>query len=161
MYYPRSGKHLSTSSPSTPPSPFYSPRPDLTTTTRQAAIDAAGLLSSSPACYPHVPAGPPCLMPISTPLAPSHPSFIKMEDRKRSAGEDLAPPTKRQAVNGKASADADMPWSSDLEVCRSRYGFTSPFHQPRPRPIQSSSSVPDFRSSHIMYLEVYDLSGRC
>ncbi|KAH9216485.1 BRE1 E3 ubiquitin ligase-domain-containing protein [Leptodontidium sp. 2 PMI_412] len=38
-----------------------------------------------------------------------------MEDRKRSAGEDLAPPTKRQAVNGKASADADMPWSSDLE----------------------------------------------
>ncbi|KAG4430362.1 hypothetical protein IFR05_014147 [Cadophora sp. M221] len=38
-----------------------------------------------------------------------------MEDRKRSAGEDLAPPTKRQAVNGKASADADMPWSADLE----------------------------------------------
>ncbi|KAK0124646.1 E3 ubiquitin-protein ligase bre1, variant 2 [Cadophora gregata] len=54
-------------------------------------------------------------MPISTPLAPSHPSFIKMEDRKRSAGEDLAPPTKRQAVNGKASADADMPWAADLE----------------------------------------------
>ncbi|KAL2074920.1 hypothetical protein VTL71DRAFT_8700 [Oculimacula yallundae] len=38
-----------------------------------------------------------------------------MEDRKRSAGEDLAPPTKRQAVNGKTSADADMPWSTDLE----------------------------------------------
>ncbi|KAH6681727.1 BRE1 E3 ubiquitin ligase-domain-containing protein [Halenospora varia] len=38
-----------------------------------------------------------------------------MEDRKRSAGDDLAPPTKRQAVNGKASADSDMPWSSDLE----------------------------------------------
>ncbi|PMD36953.1 BRE1-domain-containing protein [Hyaloscypha variabilis F] len=38
-----------------------------------------------------------------------------MEDRKRSAGDDLAPPTKRQAVNGKASADADMPWASDLE----------------------------------------------
>ncbi|CZT49721.1 related to spindle pole body protein NUF1 [Rhynchosporium secalis] len=38
-----------------------------------------------------------------------------MEDRKRSAGEDLAPPTKRQAVNGKASLDTDMPWSSDLE----------------------------------------------
>jgi E3 ubiquitin-protein ligase BRE1 len=56
-------------------------------------------------------------MTISTPLQPSHPSFIKMEDRKRSAGDDLAPPTKRQAVNGKASADADMPWASDLEVC--------------------------------------------
>ncbi|CAL3964664.1 hypothetical protein PZA11_002381 [Diplocarpon coronariae] len=40
---------------------------------------------------------------------------IKMEDRKRSAGDDLAPPTKRQAVNGKASVDADMPWASDLE----------------------------------------------
>ncbi|CAL3964665.1 unnamed protein product, partial [Diplocarpon coronariae] len=38
-----------------------------------------------------------------------------MEDRKRSAGDDLAPPTKRQAVNGKASVDADMPWASDLE----------------------------------------------
>ncbi|EKD20503.1 uncharacterized protein L3040_004209 [Drepanopeziza brunnea f. sp. 'multigermtubi'] len=38
-----------------------------------------------------------------------------MEDRKRSAGDDLAPPTKRQAVNGKASADADMPWAGDLE----------------------------------------------
>ncbi|KAH8794180.1 BRE1 E3 ubiquitin ligase-domain-containing protein [Hyaloscypha finlandica] len=38
-----------------------------------------------------------------------------MEDRKRSAGDDLAPPTKRQAVNGKASADADLPWASDLE----------------------------------------------
>ncbi|EPE35412.1 RING/U-box [Glarea lozoyensis ATCC 20868] len=38
-----------------------------------------------------------------------------MEDRKRSAGDDLAPPNKRQATNGKASADADMPWSSDLE----------------------------------------------
>jgi len=40
-----------------------------------------------------------------------------MEDRKRSAGDDLAPPTKRQAVNGKASADSDMPWKDDLEVC--------------------------------------------
>jgi len=44
-----------------------------------------------------------------------------MEDRKRPAGssvDDLAPPTKRQAVNGstKASADADMPWREDLEV---------------------------------------------
>ncbi|RFU26431.1 hypothetical protein B7463_g9914, partial [Scytalidium lignicola] len=43
-----------------------------------------------------------------------------MEDRKRSAGhgaDDLAPPTKRQAVNGssKSSADNDMPWKDDLE----------------------------------------------
>ncbi|KAI9746325.1 MAG: E3 ubiquitin-protein ligase bre1 [Claussenomyces sp. TS43310] len=43
-----------------------------------------------------------------------------MEDRKRPAGQnvdELAPPTKRQAVNGsgKASADADMPWKEDLE----------------------------------------------
>lgn len=43
-----------------------------------------------------------------------------MEDRKRAAGDDLAPPTKRQAVNGKASADADMPWAGDLEVCSYR-----------------------------------------
>lgn len=69
----------------------------------------------------HVPSGPPSLMTISTPLQPSHPSFIKMEDRKRSAGDDLAPPTKRQAVNGKASADADLPWASDLEVCHCRH----------------------------------------
>jgi hypothetical protein len=56
-------------------------------------------------------------MPVTAP-ATSHPSFIKMEDRKRSATQDdLAPPTKRQAVNGsKASADADMPWKDDLEV---------------------------------------------
>lgn len=62
-----------------------------------------------------------------TPVAasiPSLPSFIKMEDRKRAAGQsadDLAPPTKRQAVNGagKASADSDntAPWSEDIEVC--------------------------------------------
>merc|ERR1711939_207667 len=95
--------------------PTWGPLLDLTTTSRQAATTAAGLHSTSPVCYPHVPTGPPSLMPISTPLAPSHPSFIKMEDRKRSAGEDLAPPTKRQAVNGKASADADMPWATDLE----------------------------------------------
>ncbi|TAQ85887.1 hypothetical protein B7494_g5799 [Chlorociboria aeruginascens] len=43
-----------------------------------------------------------------------------MEDRKRSAGQsadELAPPTKRQAINGgsKASLDADMPWKDDLE----------------------------------------------
>ncbi|EDN97766.1 hypothetical protein SS1G_12620 [Sclerotinia sclerotiorum 1980 UF-70] len=45
-----------------------------------------------------------------------------MEDRKRAAGQsndDLAPPTKRQAVNGsgKASSDSDntAPWSEDIE----------------------------------------------
>ncbi|KFX98619.1 hypothetical protein O988_04272 [Pseudogymnoascus sp. VKM F-3808] len=43
-----------------------------------------------------------------------------MEDRKRAAGQsvdDLAPPTKRQAMNGgsKVSVDADMPWKDDLE----------------------------------------------
>ncbi|EMR82680.1 putative e3 ubiquitin-protein ligase bre1 protein [Botrytis cinerea BcDW1] len=54
--------------------------------------------------------------------APSLPSFIKMEDRKRAAGQstdDLAPPTKRQATNGagKASADSEntAPWSEDIE----------------------------------------------
>ncbi|PQE13059.1 e3 ubiquitin- ligase bre1 protein [Rutstroemia sp. NJR-2017a BBW] len=54
--------------------------------------------------------------------APSLPSFIKMEDRKRSAGQstdDLAPPTKRQAINGgsKTSADSEntAPWSEDIE----------------------------------------------
>ncbi|ESZ93723.1 hypothetical protein SBOR_5908 [Sclerotinia borealis F-4128] len=54
--------------------------------------------------------------------APSLPSFIKMEDRKRAAGQstdDLAPPTKRQAMNGagKASADSEntAPWSEDIE----------------------------------------------
>lgn len=62
-----------------------------------------------------MPSGQSSLMTISTPLQSSHPSFIKMEDRKRSAGDDLAPPTKRQAMNGKASADADMPWANDLE----------------------------------------------
>ncbi|PSS22448.1 hypothetical protein M430DRAFT_98742 [Amorphotheca resinae ATCC 22711] len=40
-----------------------------------------------------------------------------MEDRKRSAAQDdLAPPTKRQAVNGsRNSADSDLPWAKDLE----------------------------------------------
>jgi hypothetical protein len=79
-----------------------------------------------------VPSGPPSLMTISTPLQPSHPSFIKMEDRKRSAGDDLAPPTKRQAVNGKASADADMPWASDLEVCHCRHRYSNIHHHKTP-----------------------------
>jgi E3 ubiquitin-protein ligase BRE1 len=54
-------------------------------------------------------------------VAPLPSTIVKMEDRKRPAGQnvdDLAPPTKRQAVNGgsKASADSDMPWKDDLEV---------------------------------------------
>jgi hypothetical protein len=82
--------------------------------------------------YP-VPTGLHSLMTISTPRQPSHPSpsLKKMEDRKRSAGEDLAPPTtKRQNVNGKNAADADMPWSSDLEVCQGqRHPTCDQFHQ--------------------------------
>ena len=57
-----------------------------------------------------------------------------MEDRKRSAGQsadDLAPPTKRQAVNGssRASADADMPWKDDLEVSDTRHPDTYCLHE--------------------------------
>jgi E3 ubiquitin-protein ligase BRE1 len=57
---------------------------------------------------------------VSSTVAPFSPP-LKMEDRKRSAAQsvdDLAPPTKRQAVNGasKTSADSDMPWKDDLEV---------------------------------------------
>lgn len=53
-------------------------------------------------------------MPAS--VLTAHVPLVKMDDRKRS-GEDLAPPSKRQAVNGKyAASDADMPWSGDLEV---------------------------------------------
>lgn len=57
-------------------------------------------------------------------MAPFSPP-LKMEERKRSAAQsvdDLAPPTKRQAVNGasKASADSDMPWKDDLEVSVTR-----------------------------------------
>lgn len=63
-------------------------------------------------------------MPAS--VLTAHVPLVKMDDRKRS-GEDLAPPSKRQAVNGKStSADADMPWSADLEVSSlSSYGITS------------------------------------
>ncbi len=121
--------------------PFYSQRFDLATDSRLAAFAAPRLISTFSDCLPHVPTGPPCLMPISTPHQPSHPSFIKMEDRKRSAGDDLAPPTKRQAVNGKASADADMPWAADLEVCRRRrHDFISPFSSHWAPPIQSPST---------------------
>jgi hypothetical protein len=61
---------------------------------------------------------------ISSTVAPFSPP-LKMEDRKRSAAQsvdDLAPPTKRQAVNGasKTSADSDMPWKGDLEVSVTR-----------------------------------------
>lgn len=61
-------------------------------------------------------------MKLVAPAAiPLPPTIRKMEDRKRAAGQsvdELAPPTKRQAVNGgsKVSADADMPWKDDLEV---------------------------------------------
>jgi len=63
-------------------------------------------------------------MPAS--VLTAHVSLVKMDDRKRS-GEELVPPSKRQAVNGKStSADADMPWSADLEVSLlSSYGITS------------------------------------
>ncbi len=89
-----------------------------------------------------MPYGPPCLMPISTPLQPSHPSFSKMEDRKRSAGDDLAPPTKRQAVNGKTSTDSDLSWSGELEVCLCRRHTTSnPFHQCGTSTIEPSPHV--------------------
>jgi hypothetical protein len=62
------------------------------------------------------------MSPVAAPAA-SHPSFIKMEERKRSAAQDdLAPPPKRHAVNGsKNSADADMPWAKDLEVHVTRH----------------------------------------
>ena len=55
--------------------------------------------------------------PVSLPS----PTLIKMEERKRPAGDDgSAPPLKRQAtsVNGsnKPHVDADMPWQDDLEV---------------------------------------------
>jgi hypothetical protein len=58
-------------------------------------------------------------------------TIVKMEDRKRTASQsvdELAPPTKRQAVNGasKASADSDMPWKDDLEVSVTR----PPHHLP-------------------------------
>jgi len=42
-----------------------------------------------------------------------------MEDRKRPALDDSAPPSKRQAVavNGNSThPDADMPWRDDIEV---------------------------------------------
>lgn len=57
----------------------------------------------------------------ATPVSSSEPGLIKMEDRKRPAGQDQndsAPPLKRQAtsVNGsKPHPDADMPWKDDLE----------------------------------------------
>ncbi|ELR03455.1 E3 ubiquitin-protein ligase bre1 [Pseudogymnoascus destructans] len=60
-------------------------------------------------------------MKVAAPtIGPLPATIIKMEDRKRAAGQsvdDLAPPTKRQAMNGgsKVSVDADMPWKDDLE----------------------------------------------
>lgn len=58
----------------------------------------------------------------ATPVSSSESTLIKMEDRKRPAGQDqndAAPPLKRQAtsVNGnRPHPDADMPWKDDLEV---------------------------------------------
>src|SRR5277367_5967862 len=65
---------------------------------------------------------------VSSTVAPFSPP-LKMEDRKRSAAQsvdDLAPPTKRQAVNGasKTSADSDLPWKDDLEVSVTRLPCT-------------------------------------
>jgi hypothetical protein len=117
---------------------------------RLAAIVAAGLAFIPPSLS-HVPSGPPSLMTISTPLQPSHPSFIKMEDRKRSAGDDLAPPTKRQAVNGKASADADLPWASDLEVC---YCHRLIPISTRPLGFVHPSQLQDIRGIHPVYHRV-------
>lgn len=83
-----------------------------------------------------------------------------MEDRKRSAGDDLAPPSKRQqAMNGKASANDDLPWSGEIEVCLRRHNLTAndPF-------LQSVFSYFDLQCLlglgfvHYMYPTVYDLS---
>ena len=58
-------------------------------------------------------------------VGPLPSTISKMEDRKRAAGhsvDDLAPPMKRQAVNGnKAGGDADMPWKDDLEISFQRH----------------------------------------
>lgn len=73
-------------------------------------------------------------MKVASTVAPiASSTIIKMEDRKRPASqsvEDLAPSTKRQAVNGasKASADSDMPWKDDLEVSVTRPIYTSMLH---------------------------------
>jgi len=58
---------------------------------------------------------------VASAVAPLPSTIIKMEDRKRSAAhnvDDLAPPTKRQAVNGstKSAIYADLPWNDELEV---------------------------------------------
>ncbi|KFY94139.1 hypothetical protein V498_04033 [Pseudogymnoascus sp. VKM F-4517 (FW-2822)] len=65
-------------------------------------------------------------------------TIIKMEDRKRAAGQsvdDLAPPTKRQAMNGgsKVSVDADMPWKDDLELSQTVPDLIT-ILAPHPRP---------------------------
>jgi hypothetical protein len=61
-------------------------------------------------------------MPVatSTPSASPRPSAMsKMEDRKRPAvtsGDDFAPPSKRQAVNGNKPIEADMDLKEDLFI---------------------------------------------
>lgn len=90
------------------------------------------------------------MSPVATP-AVFQPSFIKMEDRKRSAAQDdFAPPTKRQAVNGsKSSADSDLPWAKDLEVSHSH---TTSMHIP-------SASVSSIKLS-FQTLALYDRTAR-
>lgn len=74
-------------------------------------------------------------MPAS--VLTAHVPLVKMDERKRS-GEELAPPSKRQAVNGKtASADADMPWSADLEVRCCRLAALHPSHHADLLPVLS------------------------
>jgi hypothetical protein len=89
------------------------------------------------------------MSPVATP-AVSQPSFIKMEDRKRSAAQDdFAPPTKRQAVNGsKTSADSDLPWAKDLEVSQCH---TTSKHIPSFSPsfIKSSFQAPSLLDDRI------------
>lgn len=63
--------------------------------------------------------------PVSLPS----PTLVKMEERKRPAGDDdSAPPFKRQntSVNGvsKAHPDTDMPYQDDLEVSLVRASFS-------------------------------------
>lgn len=65
--------------------------------------------------YPNLSARGDNLMRIAIPFSTHHP-VIKMEDRKRAAGDEIAPPIKRQAFSGKNSGhDSDIPWANDLE----------------------------------------------
>ena len=82
-------------------------------------------------------------MPLSatTPTTSLSP-LVKMEDRKRpalSGADDIAPPSKRQAVNGaaaKASKDDDTKEEAWIEVSRS---LASPSPTPQTIPVHSVS----------------------